>query len=410
MKERIPPESYLVAVAVFLVIAATNILTPLLPNIRDEFGISIAAAGVVVGSYGLARLVTDLPAGFLIDALGTRGVVIGGPILLVIASAVGLSAPSVEVLVGARIGAGVAVALLTTLGLSALGATATTANRGKVMSFYHVANNVGIAFYPLLGGAISVVWGWRATFAVTIVLALAAGAILLRVLPRLDLRREPAARGGGASRALEGRQRVIALGAINYGVAANMINRHGFRNTVMPLYAATVLGLGEMSIASAIALMAIVGLFVATPGGMLGDRFGRRRIIVTGLVAIAAGDLAFLVTHDLVTFLFFAAVIGLGDFFSSSQTALLSEVVPPAQRTKVLAGYRFSADMGAFIGPVLLAAVMDVTNAQTSITLAAVILVSASLVAFIGVPSKVDLRAPRVSAATAIPEGVGHGD
>jgi len=49
--------------------------------------------------------------------------------------------------------------------------------------------------------------------------------------------------------------------------------------------------------------------------------------------------------------------IGFGDFFSSSQTALLSEIVPPDQRTKVLGGYRFSADLGAFVGPVLLAAV-----------------------------------------------------
>ena len=407
---RIGRDSYLIAAAVFLVIAATNILTPLLPNIRDEFGISIAAAGVVVGAYGLARLLTDLPAGFLIDALGTRGVAIGGPLLLAAASLVGLFAPTVEVLVVARIGAGVAVALLTTLGLSALGATATAANRGKVMSFYHVANNVGIAFYPLLGGIIGAAFGWRATFAVTIALSLCAGAILLPVLLRLDIRGARDARGAsGVRRALDGRQRAIAIGAINFGVAANMINRHGFRNTVMPLYAATVLGLGELSIASAIALMSITGLFVATPGGMLGDRLGRRRVIMTGLAAVAVGDLAFLLTHDLFTFLFFAALIGFGDFFASSQTALLSEVVPPAQRTKVLAGYRFSADVGAFVGPVLLAGVMDLANANASIMLAAAILLSGSLAAFGGVPRKVDDREPTVTAKAAVAEGVGDG-
>src|SRR5207237_7783630 len=119
--------------------------------------------------------------------------------------------------------------------------------------------------------------------------------------------------------------------------------------------------------ASAVAVRSITGLFLPTPGGMLGDRFGRRRIIMSGLAAVAVGDLVFLVTHDLVTFLICAAVIGLGDFFSSSQTALLSEVVPGSQRTQVLAGYRFSADVGAFIGPVLLAAVMDLANAQLAI-------------------------------------------
>ena len=197
---------------------------------------------------------------------------------------------------------------------------------------------------------------------------------------------------------------------MNYGVVANMINRHGFRNTVLPLYAATSLGLGGVSIATAIALMSITGLMVATPGGMVGDRLGRRRVIMTGLVAIAAGDLVFLLTHDLVTFLACSALIGFGDFFSSSQTALLSEIVPSQHRTKVLAGYRFSSDLGAFLGPVVLAAVMDLANAQASIALAAGLLVSASLVAFAGVPARVDERGARAPVALAQAEGASDAD
>jgi MFS family permease len=133
--------------------------------------------------------------------------------------------------------------------------------------------------------------------------------------------------------------------------------------------------------------MSITGLVVATPGGMLGDRIGRRRVISAGLAAVAAGDLVFLLTGDLVTFLAAAALVGLGDFFTSSQTALLSEVVPPAERTKVLSSYRFSADLGALIGPVLLAAIMDASGAPAAIVVAAVILFSAALLARIGVPT-----------------------
>ena len=399
------------AAAVFLVIAATNIMTPLLPDIRMDFGVSISTAGVIVGSYGLARLITDLPAGFVIDALGHRRVTVVGLVLLVGASLVGLNANSVAMLVGARIGSGVAVALVTTVGLAALGASATTANRGKVMSLFHVANNTGIAIYPLVGGFVGAAFGWRATFGVTVALAVLAGVILVPVLLRLRLRDAATTRGGPRDeRLLHGRERTAALAAVNYGVVANMINRHGFRNTVLPLYAATSLGLGGVSIATAIALMSITGLMVATPGGMVGDRLGRRRVIMTGLVAIAAGDLVFLLTHDLVTFLACSALIGFGDFFSSSQTALLSEIVPSQHRTKVLAGYRFSSDLGAFLGPVALAAVMDLANAQASIALAAGLLVSASLVAFAGVPARVDERGARAPVALAQAEGASDAD
>jgi len=380
-------DSYLLAFSLFLLIAATNILTPLLPDIRREFGVSIAIAGVIVGSYGLARLIIDLPAGFVVDRIGHLRVSVVGLLLLGASSILGLYAGSVEVLILARVGAGIAAAILGTVILAGLGATATRTNRGKVMSFFHVANNTGIAIYPMIGGLVGLAFGWRATFAVTAALVVVAAAILLPVLLRIDPRRAVSSRTEEPHpHVLHGRSRAIALTAINFGVLANMINRHGFRNTILPLYAATSLGLGGVSIATAIALMSITGLMVATPGGMLGDRIGRRRIITTGLAAIAVGDLVFLLTNDLWTFLAAAALIGFGDFFASSQTSLLSEVVPAENRTQVLGGYRFSADLGAFVGPIVLAAVMDVVSAQAAILVSVAILLTASAVARFAVP------------------------
>lgn len=397
-KPGIPRESFLVAASVFLLIAATNILTPLLPDIRADFGVSITTAGVIVGSYGLARLITDLPAGWVIDSIGHRRVTLAGLVLLVLSSLLGLNASGVPMLIAARIGSGIAVALISTVALSALGATATNANRGKVMSLFHVANNTGIALYPLVGGLVGATLGWRSTFGVTIALAIVAGAVLIPVLLRITPHGSGEERSGKTDpRVLQGKERAVAIMATNVGVVANMINRHGFRNTVMPLYAATALGLGGLSIATAIALMSITGLMVATPGGMLGDRIGRRRVISAGLAAIAGGDLVFLLTHDLLTFLAAAALIGFGDFFASSQTALLSEIVPAQQRTKVLSGYRFSADLGAFVGPVLLAAVMDLASAQASIIVAALILLVASAAVRFGVPPRVDERPGRAA-------------
>lgn len=384
----VPREALLLAGSIFLIIAATNILTPLLPDIRNDFGVSISTAGFIVGSYGLARLAVDLPAGFLADRVGHRRLSVIAFMVLFAASLLGLFAGSVEVLIAARIGAGLAVGILATVVLSALSATATPANRGKVMSLFHVANNTGIALYPMVGGLVGLAYGWRATFAVTAVLAVVAALILLPLLLRIQLD-GPGGGGRGTAdtaRILHGRDRRQAVAVTNFGVVANMIHRHGFRNTVLPLYAATSLGLGGISIATAIALMSVTGLLVATPGGMLGDKFGRRRVITAGLAAVAVGDLVFILTGDLLSFLVAAALIGFGDFFTSSQTALLSEVVPPQDRTKVLSTYRFSADLGALIGPVLLAIVMDVANAQTAIVVAAAILLTASLAARFGVP------------------------
>ena len=391
----VPREAMLLAASIFLLIAATNILTPLLPDIRNEFRVSITTAGFIVGSYGLARLAVDLPAGFLADRVGHRRLAVIAIMLLIASSLVGLVAPTVEILIVSRMGSGISVSILATVILTALSATAASGNRGKVMSLFHVAQNTGIALYPMVGGLLGVALGWRATFVVTAGLAIVASVLLLPLLHRIEIPTRGSRHGSDAPdpRVLHGRQRRVAVAATNVGVVANMIHRHGFRNTILPLYAATALGLGGVSIATAIALMSITGLLVATPGGMLGDRIGRRRVISAGLAAVAVGDLVFLLTGDLASFLVAAAIIGLGDFFTSSQTALLSEIVPPDERTRVLSGYRFSADLGALIGPVVLAFVMDVTDAKVAIVVAAAVLLTASLLARIAVPAPATLRA-----------------
>jgi MFS family permease len=389
----------LLGLAMFCAVCATNVMTPLLPQIRDDFHVSITTAGVIVGSFGLARLVVDLPAGFLASHTDPRQLTLVAIVLLIGASLLGLGAPTVEILIAARIGSGIGVAILATVILAALSASATPADRGKVMSLYPMANNVGIAFYPLLGGALGVLVGWRATFAVTAVLAVAAAIVLVPVLARTDLtRKRNTAASSADPRVLHGRRKAVALAVTNGGVVANMIHRHGVRNTILPLYAASVLGLGGFSIATAIAAMAITGFIVMAPGGMLGDRVGRRRVISVGLAAVAIGDLAFLLTGDFWTFLAIAALIGCGDFFSSSQTALLSEIVPPSQRTWAMSGYRFSSDLGALIGPILLAVVMDTIGVQAAIVTAAGILLLASAAARIGVPARVDAVVPAEAA------------
>lgn len=391
---RLPAESVLLVVALFLVIAATNILTPLLPAVRDDFGISIATAGWVVGAFGLARLLLDLPAGLLIDRIGHRRLSFVALVLLVASSLVGLASPTLEVLLLARVGSGLAVAVLATVVLAALAATADPASRGKVLGLFPTANNASIAFYPLAGGVIGELVGWRATFGLTAVLAVAGGLILVPLLLRVDL---PRRRPGDARRmtpgpgVLHGRRRAVAIGATAFGVVATMVHRHGFRSTVLPLYAATALGLGAIPIATGIALMAVTALFVGVPGGALGDRIGRRRVITAGLLALAIGDLAFLLAGDLLSFLVIAALIGLGDFFPSSQTALLTDIVHPEQRTRVLSGYRFAVDLGAFIGPVLLAAVMDAAGAGAAIVITAALLAAAALAARLGVPASTDV-------------------
>ena len=165
------------------------------------------------------------------------------------------------------------------------------------MSVFQLANISGIALYPLIGGAIGSLLSWRATFVVAAAGALIAGAILMPLLARIE-RTQKRDAVSGRTQALEfqltPRRRRIALGSIYAGVVANMINRHRVPNTFCRCSAVSVLFLGPVQIATGIAVMAIVGIVVVTPGARLGDRIGRRASSSRDCSMLAVGDLTFL--------------------------------------------------------------------------------------------------------------------
>jgi len=394
----LPRDARLLSLSIFFAIAATNLLTPLLPQVTDEFQISFSAAGIVVASYIFARLVSSIFVGWLAARIGRARLAAVALAALFAGSVVGIASPNVEILVVSRLIAGVGIGFVATLALAALADLAPDRNRGQVMSLFQIAHNSGIAIYPLIGGFVGALAGWRATFIIMALGAALSAWFLIPVLHRVGTRTSKAA-GGNADEAeipLSPRRRQLSISAILAGVFATMFNRHGFRNTLLPLYAGAVIGLGPLAISTGVAAMSLVGVIVAMPGAMAGDRWGHRRLIVLGLLALGLGDLAFLLTGDYLSFIIAAGLLGLGDFFIGSQTALLASTATPSGRTQVLAGFRLATDAGALAGPIALAALMDVFGPQAAMVGAAGVLVTAAVVSRLAIA--VD-RAPSRGAA-----------
>jgi DHA1 family multidrug resistance protein-like MFS transporter len=186
MRTKTPREAYLLFVGLFLSVASNNLVTPLLPAIRHSLGMSVAAVGVYVSAYGIARLIVDLPSGALNTRIGTRRMVVIGVALNTMASAVAVFAGSAGVLLVARICAGIGAGLLSTVILTAMSDVAPPEIRGRVLSLYQVANNLGIATYPLVGGALGMAFGWRAGFVAATVAAIGSGLVLRPVMGRIS--------------------------------------------------------------------------------------------------------------------------------------------------------------------------------------------------------------------------------
>lgn len=90
------------------------------------------------------------------------------------------------------------------------------------------------------------------------------------------------------------------------------------------------------------------------PAGALGDRFGRRRMLVGGLIVFALGSLAAAFATSAGVLIADRVVMGAGAAFVMPATlSILNAVFPAAERPQAIAAWSAVAGVGIVIGPTL---------------------------------------------------------
>jgi branched-chain amino acid transport system ATP-binding protein len=136
----------------------------LLPDIRDHFGLSDAAALSLVGLTAIAIVLIELPLAFFADRRNRVRIAAGGAAVWALFSVATGLAVSVGMLAVARIGAGGGKAVVTPTHSSLLADFYEPAARVKVFSVHRLASSVGQITGPLLAGVLAARLGWRAPF------------------------------------------------------------------------------------------------------------------------------------------------------------------------------------------------------------------------------------------------------
>jgi len=119
----------------------------------------------------------------------------------------------------------------------------------------------------------------------------------------------------------------------------------------LAIYASRVRDLGPAVGAAAVAAIAGGSLPANLLAGAAADRYGARRVLVTGWVVAAVGDLCLMNSTQGPTVLASAVLIGLGVGAAYPATStLLAEVTPPAQRSLVFSIQYGLSNVGLSIG------------------------------------------------------------
>jgi EmrB/QacA subfamily drug resistance transporter len=115
--------------------------------------------------------------------------------------------------------------------------------------------------------------------------------------------------------------------------------------------------------------------------GAVGDRLGRRRLMLSGLVLLGGGAMASSLASAPVQLILLRAVMGLGAALVMPSTlSILSSVFSPDQRPKAIAAWTAVAGLGIVAGPVIAGWLLEHAS-WTSIFLVNVPVVAAAIVA-----------------------------
>ncbi len=171
----------------FMVILDAVIVNVALPSLARDLGGGVSSLQWVVDGYTVAFAGLLLSAGALGDLFNPRRVFRGGLWVFTLTSAACAAAPSVPLLVVARLIQGAGAAMLVPSSLALIRAAyADSAARARAVGIWGATAGVGAASGPVLGGLLVAAFGWRSVFVVNVPVGAAALLAGARYLPRAE--------------------------------------------------------------------------------------------------------------------------------------------------------------------------------------------------------------------------------
>jgi NTE family protein len=403
------------SVAVFMSFLDVTIVNIAFPDIRASFGdASLPGLSWILSAYNIVFAALLVPAGRLADRVGRKRTFVAGVVTFLVASVAAGLAPSVEVLVGARVVQAAGAAALVPTSLALLLPEFPLAQRATATGIWGATGAVAAAVGPSLGGMLVDAAGWRWVFFVNLAIGLPA------LIPARRLLREtrepsggPLPDGAGVALLIAG-VGLLALGivkgedwgwgsgqvtvALAAGVVALLLFAARSRRHPAPVIEPALFGVRSFAVANAGMFVFALGFyalllanvlfltgvwryalleagFALTPGplmaalgapigGRLADRFGQRVVALPGGLLFAAGALGLAASTgaepsyvtDLLPWQILTG-FGIGLSFSAWGSAAVAELPPSRYATggAIVGALR---QIGAVLGIAVLVAVI----------------------------------------------------
>ncbi|MGH2869086.1 MAG: MFS transporter [Solirubrobacteraceae bacterium] len=364
-----------------------TLITVALPSVAHGLGVKGSSTSVVLSAYFGAYALLLLPGGELVDRFGVRRLALIGLALFALGAVAGALVTNFGELIGARILQGAGAGLVSPAALAGAVSGFPAERRGSALGIWGASAGVSNLLGPLLGGLLTVAFGWRADWWALVPLTLLVAVAIVRLVPAVL--EGPAEEGGNPSM-----NRIV--------LAATLVAALTFAVMIGSFYIAEqylqrVAGFSALGASGALVLVALLVGAAAPLAGKLVDRRGEQLPAVLGFIGAGLG-LAILglpgVSLDgLVTILPLIPVgLGLGMLFVPTSRAALN-ASPQASHGRTSAILSVGRLLGAAVGAGL--AGIALSGTLTASTVHHTLLLGAALCLVVGIPASSLLRPAR---------------
>ncbi|AMB40881.1 MULTISPECIES: MFS transporter [Paenarthrobacter] len=357
-REPLPRDVKVMLAAAFLIALGFGLVAPVLPQFATTFDVGATAAAVIVSIFAFMRLVFAPAGGQLIVRFGERSVYVSGLLIVAASTAACAFAQNYWQLLIFRGLGGAGSVMFTVAAMGLLIRLAPPERRGQVSGAYASAFLIGSVLGPVVGGLLAG-FGLRVPFLVYAAALLLAAVVVRTMLTGTNHLGEEARHAPAMTL-----KEALADSAYRAAVFSSFGNgwvTFGVRMATIPLFATAVLQSRPETAAWALAVFAMGNALALTFSGRLSDSWGRKPLLIPGLVITGAATGLIGVTGDLVWFLVASAVAGFGSgLLGPAQQAAVADVIGRGRSGgRVLAVFQMAADTGAIIGPVVAGLLAD---------------------------------------------------
>ncbi|MBK7743656.1 MAG: MFS transporter [Betaproteobacteria bacterium] len=353
-------------------------LPPLFPLLRAEFDTSYAVLGALVGVFYVASGITQFAAGFVVDRVGARPVLLTGIALLAFGSLLAGTVPDVHWLFPVAALMGVGNGVFHPADFAILNANVAPRRLGYAYSMHGIGGNLGYALAPLVSFALGAALGWREALWVMGGSGGVALALVFSQRAVLSSRQTEA----GAHHTLRGslalfREPSILLCFVFFCVLT--IATVGLQ-TFLPTALNAAFDLPIAIATSAVTTYLLGGTAGIVAGGFLAARFARHDLVAgagLGLAAVVVAAIAATAPPPGVL-LPLLALVGFAVGGTGPSRDLIVRRATPAGASGRVYGFVYSGlDLGATVGPVVIGFMLDRGAARGVFLLIAALLVLA---------------------------------